>query len=403
MTKTTWAVGAAALGAMIALPATQADAKAFRVGATRTITSIQAAVDMASDGDKIIVDAGTYMEPSVGDYAVQATGKALKFIGRSKPGNPVLIVPNAGQSHGILIEGTEENFVENIFVKGFTVQGFSGNGIWLRYVDGFKIDKNTSIDNGNNGIWPTLSANGLVKNNVSYGSDDSALWVEGGQNVRVMKNELYDSVTGLEVTISENVEMKKNTVRNNTVGVGLYHPNGAGLPQPAFITSNDGWELQKNNIFDNNRDNSAPPASLAGSLPKGGGILVFGVDGVRGSRNTVEDNDFYGIALVDYCAGVTGGDGSCENVLPLVQGMPENNRFEKTVLTNNGTNPPSHPLDPYAADLTYILTDIFNDGTYSGPYPLPNVVCGTPTSSFSQSGIPGFPTNGANLLVSSKC
>ena len=36
-------------------------------------------------------------------------------------------------------------------IKGFTVQGFPKNGIWLRYVDDFKIDSNTSIDNLENG------------------------------------------------------------------------------------------------------------------------------------------------------------------------------------------------------------------------------------------------------------
>jgi parallel beta-helix repeat protein len=65
--------------------------------------------------------------------------------------------------------------------------GFTNNGIWLRYVDNFRIDSNTTIDNGENGIWPTLSANGQVKKNTSYGSDDSALWVEASTNVRVLR------------------------------------------------------------------------------------------------------------------------------------------------------------------------------------------------------------------------
>jgi len=396
MTQIRWTTCVALLGLALVLSASPVFAKGYRVGPTRDITSIQEAIDLAVDGDKVVVDPGTYTEPPVNDAAVYIT-KSLKLIGRSKKGDPtkqVIIVPNIGQNHGILAEGTEVARIDGLRIKGFTVQGFSGNGIWTRYVDNFKIDKNTSIDNLENGIWPTLSAHGKVLKNVSYGSDDSALWVEAAIDVRVLKNVLYDSVTGLEVTISEDVEMLKNEVYNNTIGIGLYHPNGAGMDTPPGLTSG-GWVLKRNNVYNNNRPNTAPPSSLAGSLPPGGGILVFGVDGVLGQKNVVQDNDFYGIAFVDYCAGVAGGPNDCALIPPLVEGMPERNRFEKNELVNNGTAPPPHDLDPYAADVTFLLLDIFNNGEYSGPY-LYNYVCGTPTP-FTQAGL------GGTIWITPKC
>ena len=100
-------------------------------------------------------------------------------------------------------------------------------------MDNFKIENNESIDNLENGIWPTLSANGLVKKNVAYGSEDSALWVEASENVRVLKNELHHSPTGLEITVSKNILAKKNDVHHNTVGIGLYHPSGGGAAAAA--------------------------------------------------------------------------------------------------------------------------------------------------------------------------
>ena len=120
--------------------------------------------------------------------------------------------------------------LKGFYVRGFTVEGFPRNGIQTRWVDGFEFVRNESVNNLNNGIYPTLSANGLVQNNVSYGSLDTAMWVAGSENVRVIGNELYGSVIGFEITVSNNVWVTQNKIYDNTVGVGLFHPNGGRQP-----------------------------------------------------------------------------------------------------------------------------------------------------------------------------
>jgi hypothetical protein len=402
-------IAAVTFGSAIALSSSPALAASFKVAPTgQDYTSIQAAVDAASDGDSIIVYPGTYQEVNANTAAV-TINKSLKLkakIKKSDPLSKVIIVPNPGQNHGILVEGTEAVHIDGLQIKNFTVQGFPKNGIWLRYVDNFKLDSNTSIDNLENGFWPTLSANGQVKKNISYGSDDSAMWVEASTNVRVLSNQLYDSVTGMEVTISSDVDIEKNDIHNNTVGVGLYHPNGAGMPIPPGLTPG-GWVLKKNHIYDNNRANSASPSSLAGALPPGGGMLVLGVDAVQVDDNLIEDNDFYGIAIVDYCAAVDGGPNDCETVPHIVEGFPEGNRFEDNELNGNGTAPdPTHPLKDYAADFTYILTDIF-DPDPSPPYSPVNVLCGTSSTNpggYTTSGLGvTSPGAGQTLSIRPKC
>lgn len=314
--------------------------------------SIQAAVDAAAPGDVIKVMPGDYIETHGGTAAVRIT-KSLKLIAKSSlPDVKVRILPDPGtptQTDGIVVEpvnpGVDPN-VDGILIKGFTVEGFQNNGIWLKYVENFKIKNNETINNLENGIWPTLSANGLVKKNLSYGSLDAALWIEASENVRVIRNEVHHAPTGLEVTISKNVLIKGNDIHNNTVGLGLYHPSAAGLPYNGFEGD---WDVIGNNIYDNNEPNSAPPGSLSADLPPGIGVLLLGVDDNLLQKNTIQNNDLTGIAMLDWCLAVDCGTNPPE----VTDTAPEGNQVIANVVTGNGLNP-SGPYAPLASDIVVL-------------------------------------------------
>jgi parallel beta-helix repeat protein len=260
--------------------------------------SIQAAVDAAKSGDTVKVLSGVYHEPYVGssDAAVKIT-KPLKLMASGQ----VRILPSPGQTNGIVVEGNADHIIDGIEIVGFTVEGFDNNGIWLAYVNHFNIENNVSINNLENGIWPTLSANGQVKKNVAYGSLDSALWVEASENVRVILNDLATSPTGLEVTLSKNLTIENNNVHDNTVGIGLYHPAAAGLPQETWPEAPyDNLHVANNYVHDNNHPNTVHEGEVA-LLPPGLGMLILGVDNVHVRQNRVERNNFVGVALLDWC------------------------------------------------------------------------------------------------------
>jgi parallel beta-helix repeat protein len=348
-------VSAALIGGLVIVCAPGAAmAKTFKV---LPGDSIQDAVDLAAAGDKIVVYPGTYIEDGLNGVTVT---KPLKMIGKSKGTEKVILQSNGSQDDGILVEGTEETPLDGFRIKGFTIEGFEGNGIHLRYVNNFRIDRNESINNLENGIFPTLSANGMVKRNLSYGSADSALWVEASTDVRVLDNVLHSSPTGLEVTVSNNVEIRGNEVYNNTIGIGLYHPNAASLPA---IPEMGNWEIIDNYVHSNNAPNNAPPGSMSSELPPGGGILVLGTDNAVIMKNVVENNDFYGIAMVDWCLATDGSDFDCDNIPmdPGINEFPEQNVVQENEFINNGTNPTPHPLAPYAADITYIAWDDYGN------------------------------------------
>ena len=354
---------ALAMAAFVAAPA--ADATVYRVFPGE---SIQDAVDAAAPGDTILVEPGTYVV-SDPKYGLRITTDNLRLIGKVNKGRgeagKVRILASGGQETGVyaapagcdyrvsadsdLGRECKSRAVQGFYIRGFSVEGFPFNGIQTRWVDGFEFVSNESINNLNNGIYPTLSANGLVRDNVSYGSLDTAMWVAGSENVRVIGNELFGSVIGFEITVSNEVWVTQNKIYDNTVGIGLFHPNGAGNP-PLPVMAN--WVIEHNDVRDNNRPNEAPEGSFQSALPPGIGIILAGVSDHVIAKNTVQDNGFVGIAVLGWCTANDGGPNSCTAKPPITDPRSNNNLVSQNKVSGNGTSPPpGAPFPP--VDLLY--------------------------------------------------
>jgi hypothetical protein len=331
--------------------------------------SIQGAVDAAAPGDTIILMPGVYEGADESEEGVRIKKDGIRLIGRPDGDDKVILRPGLENEDGILVEpegGADcDCVIEGSVIKGITVEGFPGNGIKVEFVNNFQILDNESANNLENGIQPELSANGLVKNNLSYGSLDSAMWIEGGTNVRVIGNVLHSSVTGLEVTISKGLVIVDNEMYNNTVGLGLYHPSAASEPPLPVM---EDWKVMNNYIHDNNQLFEGT-GGLPALLPPGGGVLLMGVSDNKLAGNLIENNDFFGLAILDFCFALTGAPGPCSPI-PNSSGedpVPRDNRIQGNTFVNNGTDPPLwHPLWPFAADIIEAVFDPSAGNRFNG-------------------------------------
>ena len=365
---------ASSILAIVLLLTAAASVSVAAVHRVRAGESIQAALDAADSGDTILVDPGTYQEDPTSLYGLHVTKSNIRLIGRVNKGmgeaGKVRLLATGDQETGIYAappgceytDGACPDQIEDFHVRGFTVEGFPRNGIQTRWVDGFRFIHNESVNNLNNGIYPTLSANGLVRANVSYGSLDTAMWVAGSENVRVVKNEVFGSPIGLEITVSNNVVVSRNDIHDNTVGVGLFHPNAAGNP-PLPVMEN--WVIRNNRIYDNNLPNPAPVGSFQAGLPLGGGVLLLGVSDHVVKNNWIVDNDFYGVGMLGWCTALSfDPTRNCEARPPIANPSANDNKVARNVIKNNGQAPPAeHPLAPLASDVIYLQTPPFEPGT----------------------------------------
>jgi parallel beta-helix repeat protein len=360
--------------------------------------SIQRAIDRARPGGWVLVQPGVYRETADATNGLNIT-KSLHLVGLSRGERRVVLESSGGQRNGIVAVAREhtscmscheslappfrrlpgvkpleeggEPAIRGLTVSGITVRNFANNGLFARGVDGFAFVDVHSVENKNYGIFPVSSRNGIITRSSASGANDSGIWVETSENVAVTHNLVEGNVNGFEISNSQDILVAYNEARGNTVGIAsLFLPDIFEVRPFARR-----YTIRDNHVHDNNKPNTAAPDGILSIVPPGTGIVHVGVDDSRISGNLVEDHDFVGIAVADYCLVVQGSPFDCAGDPEVSAGYvalseATNNRIVDDVLAGNGTAPdPSSPFAFAASDLALLTAgdhgNCYADDVYS--------------------------------------
>ncbi|WP_372629178.1 hypothetical protein [Cohnella sp.] len=180
-----------------------------------------------------------------------------------------------GNAHGLVVYGDSVIPITDIKISGneihHLINGSSESLTVVGNVQNFSVDHNLVHDNNNIGIdiagyyntcpssCQDQARNGVVAYNTVYNIDSSTnpaygsgsrsaggIYVDGGTNIIVENNEVYNSNFGVELASEQNGQATSNIILRNNY---LHHNHGAGLIMGGSGTSNGG---ASNNLIVNN-------------------------------------------------------------------------------------------------------------------------------------------------------
>lgn len=238
-------------------------------------TTIQGAVDLAEEGDTILIGPGVYKE------SVKVRTPGLRIRGVSRGG--VVLDGENTREIGIDITGADRVLVENMTAHNYIRHGFfwfETTGYWGRYL--------TAYNNGLYGIYAFDSRCGQLDNSYTSGNADSGFYI--GEcfpcdavitDIVAQRNALGYSGTNA----GGNLTLRNSKWIENAMGIVPNSLDGEERPPQR------GAIIRHNVVADNNNI-SAPGVSLAGTY-WGAGIVIAGG----------ENNIVYGNQVLDHALG----------------------------------------------------------------------------------------------------
>jgi hypothetical protein len=109
--------------------------------------------------------------------------------------------------------GTKFVHTVNLVLRGNYAHNNWGNGLWVDINNlNALIENNTSVANSRNGIFLEISCGGIIRNN----------YLEGNGTDEQYPNWMGDA-TGIQVSMTPDVQVYGNTLVNNAKGIGAIH------------------------------------------------------------------------------------------------------------------------------------------------------------------------------------
>jgi uncharacterized repeat protein (TIGR03806 family) len=147
-------------------------------------------------------------------------------------------------------------------------------------------------------------------------------------HVRVVDNEVFGNVAGLEIENTSHAEVTGNYVHDNTGGLLVFNLPGLPITDGRFTLVHD------NIVENNNLVNFAPPGNIVGKIPSGTGMFVLASDDNEFRDNTITGNRSIGFLAVYYEPTLFG-----TYVDEAFDPYPERNYVHDNDFSDNGTDP----------------------------------------------------------------
>ncbi|MFJ3217516.1 right-handed parallel beta-helix repeat-containing protein [Kitasatospora sp. NPDC086801] len=266
--------------------------------------TVQQAVDVAREGETVLVHPGVYPE------SVRITKPRIVLRGTDR--NGVVFDGGVRLVNGITVTGAG-SVVENLTVHGYLANGVLFTGVTDEHlqrhgaggsaydpldtnrfpaVQGFRASRVTAYDNGLYGIYAFDARGGVIEDSYASGQADSGIYV--GQckpcDTLVRGNTVERNAVGIELTnASDGLHILGNRVAGNRVGVTV---NSNDLES---LAPQHGAVIAGNVIADNNAADTPEQAD-------GGFGLGLGIGGGTANqvlRNLVQGNRAAGVIVTD--------------------------------------------------------------------------------------------------------
>jgi parallel beta-helix repeat protein len=322
--------------------------------------SIQAAVDKAKPGDRVMVSAGTYTEAGTpcpaepqNTCAVAITEDGVDLVGKGD----VVLRAARDQDVGIGVGRTGDasclananERVDGSLIKGITVRDFGDDGVLLFCVDNWRVQDVSAIGDLEYGIFPSHSGPGRVDHSFASGANDTGIYIGQSHDVRIDHNTATGNVSGFEIENSTGVRADHNVATGNTGGILSFT-----LPN-LDVKSNSNNQIDHNVVRDNNKANTClEPEDEVCGVPVGTGILVLAADANVVTQNDITGNGSFGIGVANFCVGTGVPPAECATL--DIDPDPDGNHITSNTVTGNGGSPDPNLPSIFAVDLAWDTT-----------------------------------------------
>jgi parallel beta-helix repeat protein len=226
--------------------------------------------------------------------SLTADGVTIRGKGMDKT-----ILSFAGQkagASGMLVKANdfiiEDLAIEDSAGDGLTVQG--GNNITIRRVR-VEWTRGPNSENGTYAIYPTECKNVLVEDSIARGAADAGFYIGQSDYVVMRRNRSEYNVDGYEVENAQHVDVYENIAAHNAGGIGVF--NLPDLPKQGgqYV------RVFRNQVYENNTPNFAPKSlGPIYYLPTGTGVYIMAIHDVEEFENKIHDNNTTNVYLIDY-------------------------------------------------------------------------------------------------------